>query len=78
MKKLLNDTTMWLFIALGTPIVAVLGYTMLSVMLATTEDKVYLMQAVPLMMENALAALTVLIGGGLIYDIAQKKSGNCT
>ncbi|MBO5274457.1 MAG: hypothetical protein J6I45_07580 [Clostridia bacterium] len=78
MKKLLNDTTMRLFIALGTPIVAVLGYTMLSVMLATTEDKVYLMQAVPLMMENALAALTVLIGGGLIYDIAQKKSGNCT
>ena len=75
MVKHLNQRTRRLFAALGMPVTAAFGYIIYSLATVTPENTAYLLQAIPLMLENAFAALTVLIGGGLIFDIAQKKDG---
>ncbi len=78
MKKLLNPATIRLFVMLGAPIALTFLYMLVSLTGATPENAAYLLQAVPLMVENGLAALTVLTGGGLLLDIAKKKNGDRT
>lgn len=78
MKQSSILTVSRLFTLLCIPITAVFCYTLLSILSATPENTVYLLRAVPLMLENGLAALTVWIGGSLALEFIGRKNRNRT